>query len=179
MGLGISQGGPGRLSDREYTALRGARVAIGPRKHRLGGARTTIRLSKHVTSRGPGHNRAEKTLHSEGPESQSDSKNTVHPGPGGPAGRKNTQFTRARSHQAASGGLPRAPPGLLSRIHPGRALWPANGATRRKSRRENTVLSERRLRRSRARGAVRFRTRHPSRGSGTSACGLRINLREI
>ena len=67
----------------------------------------------------------------------------------------------------------------LSRIRASRALWPANGATRRKSRRGNTVLPERRLRRSRARGAVRFRTRHPSRGSGTSARGLRVNLRDI
>ena len=99
----------GSQSDQENASLGGARVAIGPRKHRLGGARTTIRLRKHVTSRGPGHNRAEKTLHSEGPESQSDSKNTVHPGPGGPADRKNTQFTRARSHPAASGGPPGRP----------------------------------------------------------------------
>ena len=70
-------------------------------------------------------------------------------------------------------------PATLSRIRPCRALWPANGATRRKSRRGNTVLPDRRLRRSRARGADRFRTRHPSRGSGASARGLRVNLRKI
>ena len=70
-------------------------------------------------------------------------------------------------------------PATLSGIRPCRALWPANGATRRKSRRENTVLSDRRLRRSRARGAVRFRTRHASRGSGASARGLCVNLRDI
>ena len=46
----------------------------------------------------------------------------------------------------------------LSRIRGFRALWPANGAIRRKSRRYNTVLSDRKLRRSRARGAVRFLT---------------------
>ena len=57
-------------------------------------------------------------------------------------------------------------PATLSRIRPCRALWPANGATRRKSRRENTVFSDRKLRRSRARGAVRFRTGHPYREVG-------------
>ena len=72
-----------------------------------------------------------------------------------------------------------ADPATLSRIRPCRALWPANGATRRKSRRENTVLSDRRLRRSRARGAVRCRTRHASWGSGASARGLCVNLRDI
>ena len=95
VGLGISQGGPGRLSDRENTALRGARVAMGPRKHVTPGgpgrsraektrhsegsgtrsgrgnmtprrARVAIGPRKHVTSRGPGRNRAEKTHHSEG-----------------------------------------------------------------------------------------------------------------
>ena len=70
-------------------------------------------------------------------------------------------------------------PATLSGIGPCRALWPANGATRRKRGRENAVLSERRLRRSRARGAVRFRTRHPSRGSGNPARGTRVNLRDI
>ena len=70
-------------------------------------------------------------------------------------------------------------PATLSGIRPCRALWPANGATRRKRRRGNTVLSDRRLRRSRARGAVRFRTRHASRGSGASARGLCVNLRDI
>ena len=74
-------------------------------------------------------------------------------------------------------GVPDLP--TLSRIHACRALWPANGATRRKRRRENTVLSERRLRRSRARGADSFRTRYRSRGSGASARGLRVNFRDI
>ena len=70
-------------------------------------------------------------------------------------------------------------PATLSGIRPCRALWPANGATRRKRGRGNAVLSERRLRRSRARGAVRFRTRHPSQGSGNPARGTRVNLRDI
>ena len=41
----------GSQSGRENTSLRGARVAIGPRKH--------------VTSKGPGCNRTEKTRHFE------------------------------------------------------------------------------------------------------------------
>ena len=66
VGLGISQGGPGRLSDREDTALRGVRAAMGPRKH--------------VTPGGPGRSRAEKTRHSEGSGTQSGRRNTVRRG---------------------------------------------------------------------------------------------------
>ena len=70
-------------------------------------------------------------------------------------------------------------PATLSGIRPCLALWPAHGAPRRKRRRGNTVLSYRRLRRSRARGADSFRIRHPSRESGASARGLRVKLRKI
>ena len=92
---GSPRGGPGWLSDRENTALRGVRVAIGPRKHgtsagpgrnraektrhaqgfgtqsgrgnpSLRGVRAAIGPRKHVTSRGPGRNRTEKTSHSDG-----------------------------------------------------------------------------------------------------------------
>ena len=67
----------------------------------------------------------------------------------------------------------------LSRIRPGRALRRGKGATRRKRRRQNTVLSERRLRRSRARGWVDFRNCQRYRGSGGSDGEIPANLREI
>ena len=67
----------------------------------------------------------------------------------------------------------------LSRIRPGRALRHGKGATRRKRRRQNTVLSERRVRRSRARGWVDFRNCQHYRGSGVPGRGSRGNLRHI
>ena len=68
---------------------------------------------------------------------------------------------------------------LLSRIRPGRALRRGKGATRRKRRRQNTVLSERRLRRSRARGWVDFRNCQHYRGNGVSEVEILANLRKI
>ena len=80
-------GGPGRMSDRENTSLRGDRVAIGPREHvtsrgpgrhrtgkytSLRGLRVALGLRKHVTSKGPGHNWTEKLRHFDGSGSQSD-----------------------------------------------------------------------------------------------------------
>ena len=67
----------------------------------------------------------------------------------------------------------------LSRIRPGRALRRGKGATRRKRRRQNTVLSERRLRRSRARGWVDFRNCQHYRGNGVSEVETPANLRKI
>ena len=67
----------------------------------------------------------------------------------------------------------------LSRIRPGRALRRGKGATRRKSRRQNTVLSERRLRRSRARGWVDFRNCQHYRENGVSDGKILANLRKI
>ena len=67
----------------------------------------------------------------------------------------------------------------LSRIRPGRALRLGKDATRRKRRRQNTVLSERRLRRSRARGWVDFRNCQHYRGSGGSDGKNPANLRKI
>ena len=116
VGLGISQGGPGRLSDREDTALRGVRAAMGPRKHVTPGgpgrsraektrhserpgtqsgrgnmtprrARVAIGPRKHVTSRGPGRNRAEKTHHSEGSGRSRADKTRHLEGPGSQSGR--------------------------------------------------------------------------------------------
>ena len=67
----------------------------------------------------------------------------------------------------------------LSRIRPGRALRRGKGATRRKRRRQNTVLSERRLRRSRARGWVDFRNCQHYREWGQSDRAMAANLRKI
>ena len=67
----------------------------------------------------------------------------------------------------------------LSRIRACRALWHGKGATRRKGRRQNTVLSERRLRRSRARGSVDFRNCQYYRGSGASDGEMPVDLRKI
>ena len=67
----------------------------------------------------------------------------------------------------------------LSRIRPGRALRRGKGATRRKRRRQNTVLSERRLRRSRARGWVDFRNCQHYRENGVADGKILANLRKI
>ena len=67
----------------------------------------------------------------------------------------------------------------LSRIRAGRSLRHGKGATRRKRRRQNTVLSDRRLRRSRARGAADFRNCQHYRGSGVSDGEIPANLRNI
>ena len=83
-------------------------------------------------------------------------------------------------YRALCGPCPGSPdPTTLSRIRPGRALRHGKGATRRKGRRQNTVLSERRLRRSRARGSVDFRNCQHYRGSGASDGAKPVNLRKI
>ena len=61
----------------------------------------------------------------------------------------------------------------LSRIRGSRALWPANGGMRPKSRRRNTMLSDRRLRRSRAGGVVRPPTCLRDDGRAPASCGHR------
>ena len=67
----------------------------------------------------------------------------------------------------------------LSRIRPGRALRRGKGATQRKRRGQNTVLSDRRLRRSRARGWVDFRNCQHYRENGVADGKILANLRKI
>ena len=88
---------------------------------------------------------------------------------------KSDVFYRASWHPRP--GSPDLP--TLSRIHARRALWPANGATRPKSTRETTTLSERSLLLFRAGGGVDSRTRKHYRGSEASDRGLVENLRKI